>query len=66
MTVGAGAQLHDQLDWHWREQLRPRLDGLVDAEYFWEPVDGCWNVRPRKTSTPGAADGGGEFTADFV
>ncbi|CQD06294.1 hypothetical protein BN1232_01085 [Mycobacterium lentiflavum] len=23
-------QLADQLDWHWREQLRPRLDGLTD------------------------------------
>ena len=26
--------------------LRPRLDGLTDEEYFWEPVPGCWTVRP--------------------
>ncbi|GAB2662732.1 DinB family protein [Saccharopolyspora gloriosae] len=34
----------DQLDFYWG-QWRPRLDGLSDAEYFWEPVDGCWSVR---------------------
>ena len=37
-------QLADQLDTHWRGQLRPRLDGLADDEYFWEPVKGCWTV----------------------
>ena len=37
-------QLADQLDFHWRRQLRPRLDGLTDDEYFWEPVEGCWTV----------------------
>jgi DinB superfamily len=39
-------QLADQLDWHWREQLRPRLDGLTDDEYFWQPVPDCWTVHP--------------------
>ena len=39
-------QLADQLDWHWREQLRPRLDGLTDDEYFWQPVTNCWTVHP--------------------
>ncbi|MGV0906177.1 DinB family protein [Mycobacterium novum] len=37
--------LADQLDWHWQHLLRPRLDGLTDAEYLWEPVPGCWTVR---------------------
>jgi len=37
-------QLADQLDFHWRTQLRPRLDELTDDEYFWEPVTGCWTV----------------------
>jgi DinB superfamily len=37
-------QLADQLDFHWQSQLRPRLDGLTDDEYFWEPVKGCWTV----------------------
>lgn len=34
----------DQLDFHWTHQLRPRLDGLTDDEYFWCPVPDCWTV----------------------
>jgi hypothetical protein len=58
--------LADQLEWHWRNQLRPRLDGLTDHEYRWEPVPGAWNVRPRGTGTAPMAAGGGEFTVDFA
>lgn len=39
-------ELAEQLDWHWQHQLRPRLDGLTDNEYFWQPVPGCWTVHP--------------------
>jgi hypothetical protein len=39
-------QLADQLDWHWTTQLRPRLDGLTDEEYFWQPVPDCWTIHP--------------------
>ncbi|GFG63259.1 hypothetical protein MKUB_07490 [Mycobacterium kubicae] len=39
-------QLADQLDWHWQNQLRPRLQGLTDDEYFWQPVPDCWTVHP--------------------
>ena len=39
-------QLADQLDYHWTNQLRPRLDGLTDDEYFWQPVPDCWTVHP--------------------
>jgi hypothetical protein len=39
-------ELRNQLSWHWDNQLRPRLDGLTDAEYLWEPVNGAWSVRP--------------------
>lgn len=38
------AHLAEQLDWHWQQQLRPRLDGLTDDEYFWQPVPDCWTV----------------------
>lgn len=38
--------LADQLDYHWKNQLRPRLDGLTDEEYFWRPVADCWTVHP--------------------
>jgi hypothetical protein len=37
-------ELADQLDFHWTNQLRPRLDGLTDDEYFWCPVGNCWTV----------------------
>ncbi|MEB3032016.1 DinB family protein [[Mycobacterium] nativiensis] len=36
--------LAEQLDWIWCNQLRPRLDGLTDHEYLWEPVPDCWTV----------------------
>ncbi|TME70057.1 MAG: DinB family protein [Chloroflexi bacterium] len=29
------------------DALRQRIDGLSDAEFFWEPVPGCWTVRRR-------------------
>ena len=35
-----------QLDFYWDTTLAPRLEGLTDAEYVWEPVPGCWSVRP--------------------
>lgn len=40
------AQLADQLDWHWTHQMRPRLEGLTDDEYFWQPVPDCWTIHP--------------------
>ncbi len=59
-------ELLEQLDWHWRNQLRPRLDGLTDEEYFWEPVAGCWNVHPRGASTAPIQAGSGAYTIDFA
>jgi hypothetical protein len=44
--VNWGELLIGQLDFYWDAHLRPRLEGLTDEEYFWEPVDGCWSVRP--------------------
>jgi hypothetical protein len=58
--------LRDQLDWHWTNQLRPRLDGLTDDEYFWEPVPGSWNVRPRGTGSAPVQGGSGTMTIDFA
>lgn len=58
-------RLHEQLDWHWQYHVRPRLAGLSDEEYLWEPVTGCWSVRRRGESTTSMANGAGEFTIDF-
>jgi hypothetical protein len=59
-------QLVEQVDWHWRRQLRPRFDGLTDAEYFWEPVTNCWNVHPRGRARTEMAAGGGALVIDFA
>lgn len=37
-------QLAFQLDFHWQTALRPRLEGLTDDEYFFEPAPNCWTV----------------------
>jgi hypothetical protein len=60
------AQLVDQLTLHWDTLLRPHLEGLTDAEYFWEPVPGCWSLRPRAESRSEVASGAGELVADFA
>jgi hypothetical protein len=59
-------QLAEQLDRHWRNQVRPRLDGLTDDEYLWEPVPGCWSIRPRGTSTAPISVGEGDFSMDYA
>lgn len=66
MTIDWNHELADQLDGHWQHQLRPRLAGLTDDEYVWEPVPGAWNVRERGTSTAPVAAGSGDFTIDFA
>lgn len=64
-----GEELIEQLEWHWDHQMRGRLDGLTDDEYFWEPVPG-WSVRPRGESATRRGEGyvqagSGDFLIDF-
>ncbi len=58
--------LQDQVRWHWTHQVRDRIDGLTDDEYFWEPAPDCWNVRPRGTGTAPVQAGSGAMTIDFA
>src|SRR5450432_1096697 len=46
-----GPMLVSQLEFYWDTNLQPRLQGLTDAEYLWEPAEGCWSVRPRGDGT---------------
>lgn len=39
-------ELAEQIDFHWTRFLRPRLQGLTDDEYVWQPVPDCWTVHP--------------------
>lgn len=58
-------ELIDQLDWHWQNHVRPRLDGMTDEEYLWEPVPGCWSLRTRGSEVTAMAAGAGDVVADI-
>lgn len=60
------AQLSEQLEWHWSTHLRPRLEGMTDAEYFWEPVEGAWSVRPAGEGSAPLQVGTGAYRCDFA
>lgn len=66
MALDLTNELTDQLDRHWTHQLRPRLEGLTDDEYLWEPVPGSWNVRPRGTGSAPIQAGSADMTIDFA
>ena len=64
MSVAWNTLLVDQLDWHWTTFVRPRLDGLDDARYLWEPAPGCWSIRRRSDATGPYVDGPGATVLD--
>ena len=66
MSIDWTTELDLQLSWHWENHLRPRMSGLTDEEYRWEPVAGCWSVRPRAEATTPMAVGGGDWVLDFA
>ncbi len=66
MSIDWNAQLAEQLDWHWQQQIRPGLDGLTDDEYLWEPVAGCWSVRRRADEGATPVHGSGEYGIEFA
>jgi DinB superfamily len=55
----------EQLEFYWQVSLRRRLEGLTDEEYFWEPVPGCWSIRPRAEAVSKMAAGRGDLVIDF-
>ena len=58
-------QLLEQLTFHWEHHARPRLDGLTDEEYLWEPVADTWSLRPRGEARTKMAAGAGDLVLDF-
>ena len=58
-----GRALREQWEFQWNHQVRARLAGLTDEEYFWSPVPDPWTVHPR--TGPDQA-GGGDFVIDFA
>jgi uncharacterized damage-inducible protein DinB len=47
------------------DSLRRILTGITDAEFFWEPVGGCWTVHRRSEDRGVSADGIGEWVIDY-
>lgn len=62
--------LLDQIEEHWRDQVRPRLDGLTDAEYLFDPTadQSAWTVHPRRDDLPEGhiQAGRGDTLIDFA
>ena len=52
MTVDWTHELSGQFDLQWNLAHGPSLETLTDEEYLWEPVPGCWSIRP---TGPGGA-----------
>ena len=64
MEFDWGRLIVGQLEFYWDVHLRPRLDGLTDEEYLWEPVKGAWNVRRQPDGAFGADGIDGEEPPD--
>ena len=47
------------------DRVVTRLAGLTDEEYRWEPVPGCWSIRPSGRQTSSRAFGGGGWVVEF-
>jgi uncharacterized damage-inducible protein DinB len=47
------------------DSLHRVLNGVSDAEFFWEPVAGCWTVHPRSQQRGVSVDGSGEWVIDY-
>jgi uncharacterized damage-inducible protein DinB len=45
-VTGISGELVGLSEYVYGSRIRPRLDGLTDEEYFWEPVSSCWSLRP--------------------
>jgi hypothetical protein len=58
-------ELVEQVDWHWRTFVRPRIDDLDDAEYLWQPTPDCWTVGPRGAARSPNPAGAGDVVMDY-
>ena len=56
--------LLDQYDTSY-QMLRERLEGLTDAEYFWEPTPSCWRICRRSEAKTAQVGGKGEWVMEY-
>ncbi|MGC4108044.1 MAG: hypothetical protein QM753_17110 [Thermomicrobiales bacterium] len=45
-TIDWNREVRDQMEFAWNVQFLPRIQGLTDDEYLWEPASECWSLRP--------------------
>lgn len=57
-------QLIDQLIHYWEYHLQPGLEGLTDAEYFWEPAPGSWRIARRDDARTELVGGSGDWVME--
>lgn len=55
-TLDIRHELVDQMVFAWDYMLAPRLEGLTDEEYLWEPVADIWTVHAGENGEPAWAD----------
>lgn len=60
-----GREIADQLSWHWQNHIWPKLAGLSDEEYLWQPVPGSWSLLPRAEAKTEMPAGAGDWVMDF-
>ena len=66
MTRTLTTELSEQLTFQWEGLLRPKLAGLGDEEYLWEPAPG-WSIRPAGSpQAPALQVGTGSHRIDFA
>ncbi|KAA9393915.1 DinB family protein [Kocuria coralli] len=57
-----------QFEYHWKEQIRPRLEGLTDAEYLYDPSAdrSAWTVHPADERRTEMQAGARDTVVDFA
>jgi hypothetical protein len=48
-----------------QEFFWPRMAGLTDAEYLWEPTPGAWSLRPRTQLRTRHSHGRGDWAVEY-
>jgi len=48
-----------------QEFFWPRMAGLTDEEYLWEPGPGAWSLRPRARARTGHSHGAGDWVFEY-
>ena len=65
MRNRSGALIEGRLR-HAFTRARTIVEGLSDDEFFWEPVEGCWSIRPHAEVPDEYGVGVGDWRIEFL